>query len=106
MLFLLKLGIAGAALPARLNRVLVAGKQMETAGPLLLKISQTVVIAQSVNHSPHVPIGHECRVTIKVLLNIIETEQNGQFTPYMSSTAEAVQACTAHDYNLGLKSLD
>ena len=106
MSFLLKLNITGAALPARLNRVLVAGKQMVTAGPLLLKISQTVVIAQSVNHWPHVPIGHECRVTIKILLNIIETAQNGQFAPYMSSTAEVVQAGTACDNTECLKPID
>ena len=73
---------------------------------MLCMVSSPFASTQSVNHWPHVPIGHECRVTIKVLLNIIETAQNGQFAPYMSSTAEAVQDCTAYDYTLGLKSLD
>ena len=85
MSFLLKLNITGAALPARLNRVLAAGKQMASAGSLLLNIIQTVVIAQSVNHWPHVSIAHECRVTIKVLLNIIEKAHNGQFAQIILS---------------------
>ena len=85
MSFLLKLGLTGAILAASLNRVLAAGKQMASAGSLLLNIIQTVVIAQSVNHWPHVSIAHECRVTIKVLLNIIEIAHNGQFAQIILS---------------------
>ena len=95
-----------AELAASLNRVLVAGKQMASTGPLLLNIIQTVVIAQFVNKWPHVPIDQVCWVTIKVLLNIIETAQNGQFATHMPSTAEAIYAYTACDYTVGLKSLD
>ena len=65
MLFLLKLGLTDAELAASLNRVLAAGKQMASAGLLLLNIIQTVVIAQSVNHWPHVLIDHECWVLLK-----------------------------------------
>ena len=106
MSFLLKLGVAGAALAASLNRILVAGKPIASAWPLLLNVIQTVVIAQFVNKWPHVPIDQVCWVTIKVLLNIIETAQNGQFATHMPSTAEAIYAYTACDYTVGLKSLD